>query len=194
MASAGANRVLDAARDIQDFCTGKGWKFCFIGAIAVQRWGEPRLTRDADLSVFTGIGEEPDYIDQLVARFAGRIDNARDFALQHRVLLLRAANGVPIDISLGALEFEEQAAANATLEEIAPGAWLRIASPSALIVFKTFADRPQDWIDVEGVIARSAPLIDWPTVDAQLRVLLDLKGDDVPLTRLLALRERLGVR
>jgi hypothetical protein len=43
----------------------------------------------------------------LLAAYEGRIADARDFALRHRVLLLRAAGGAGIDISLGALPFEE---------------------------------------------------------------------------------------
>src|SRR5438552_391939 len=56
-----------------------------------------RLTRDADLTIFRGIGDEVDYIDELLAGFRSRIAAARQFALDHRVLLLHASN----DISLG---------------------------------------------------------------------------------------------
>ena len=27
------------ANDIQSFCRERGWKFCFIGGLALQRWG-----------------------------------------------------------------------------------------------------------------------------------------------------------
>jgi len=36
------------ANDIQSFCRERVWKFCFIGGLALQRWGEPRLTGDVD--------------------------------------------------------------------------------------------------------------------------------------------------
>ena len=49
--------LLEAAQEIQQFCRNRDWRFCFIGGIAVQRWGEARLTRDADLTVYTGIGD-----------------------------------------------------------------------------------------------------------------------------------------
>lgn len=188
----GPNRLIEAAREIQDFCAAKRWRFCFIGGLAVQHWGEARLTRDADLTVFTGVGEEASFVDALLAQFAPRIEQAKDFALRHRVLLLRAANGVPLDISLGALAFEEQAVASASLEEIVPGQHLRLASPGALVVFKAFADRPQDWLDLEGIIVKSRSRIDWDFVQAQLRVLLELKDDLSALDRLNALRERLS--
>jgi hypothetical protein len=46
------------AAEIQDICISKSWPFCFIGGIALQRWGEPRLTVDVGLSLFTGYGKE----------------------------------------------------------------------------------------------------------------------------------------
>ena len=39
--------VLEAAEQVQAFCQQQGWRFCFIGGVAVQRWGEPRLTQEA---------------------------------------------------------------------------------------------------------------------------------------------------
>lgn len=43
-------RVLAAAGEMQGFCQQQGWRSCFIGGVAVQRWGEPRLTQDVDLT------------------------------------------------------------------------------------------------------------------------------------------------
>jgi len=45
------NPIFAAAYDLQTFCERAGWSFCFIGGIAVQRWGEPRFTQDADLTL-----------------------------------------------------------------------------------------------------------------------------------------------
>ena len=178
------NRLLDAAQEIQDFCTRQRWPFCFIGGIAVLHWGEPRLTRDADISIFTGIGNETMYVDALLRGFASRLEDSRAFALQNRILLLRAANGIPLDVSLGALAFEESAVAGATLEEVADGVSLRLCSASALVVYKVFAGRLQDWLDVEGIIAKSRNCIDWKSVRQELAELLELKGEMDSLVRL----------
>lgn len=184
------SRLLDAALEIQAFCDAQGWRYCFIGGLAVLRWGEPRLTRDADLALYTGLGDEPAHVDALLGAFGARIGDAREFALRHRVLLLRASNGIPLDVSLGALPFEERAVHDAATEEILPGVRLRLASPSALIVFKAFAGRPQDWLDIEGILARSGDRVDWPAVRNELAWLLELKGDAATLERLEALRQR----
>lgn len=184
------NRLLAAALEIQQFCERQDWRFCFIGGIAVQHWGEARLTRDANLTVFTGIGDEARYVDALLARFTSRVSDAREFALRQRVLLLRSASGIPLDVSLGALPFEEQAVSTAALEEIAPGVRLRLCTASALVVFKAFAGRPQDWLDIEGIALKSRRLLDWDQIRGNLGMLLDLKGDGESMQRLDAIASR----
>ena len=79
-------------------CRKRGWRFCFIGGIALQRWGEPRLTGDVDLTILTGFGDEAGYIEELCHGFGGRVPDVAEFALRNRVLLLRSAQGIPNDI------------------------------------------------------------------------------------------------
>lgn len=54
----------------------------------------------------------------------------------------------------------------------------------ALTVYKVFAGRPQDWLDVEGIVVKSGSRIDWRNVRAELRTLLELKEDAESLPRL----------
>jgi hypothetical protein len=41
--------ILFQAADIQRTMKTRGWPFCFIGGLAVLRWGEMRMTQDIDL-------------------------------------------------------------------------------------------------------------------------------------------------
>jgi len=50
--------LLEAALEIQGFCRARSWRFCFIGGIVLPRWGDPRTTADADLTLLTGFGGE----------------------------------------------------------------------------------------------------------------------------------------
>jgi hypothetical protein len=52
------NGVLEAALQLQSFFLARQWRFCFIGGLAVQKWSEPRVTEDADVTLFTGFGGE----------------------------------------------------------------------------------------------------------------------------------------
>ena len=51
--------------------------------MAVQRWGEPRLTQDVDVTLLTGFGGEDAYIDFLLALYPGRRNDSRIFALKN---------------------------------------------------------------------------------------------------------------
>ena len=50
--------LFEAAKQLQDFSDRQAWRSRFIGGIAVQRWGEPRVTRGVDLALLTGFGRE----------------------------------------------------------------------------------------------------------------------------------------
>ena len=166
-----------------------GFKFCFIGGLAVQRWSEPRNTRDVDATLFVGFGNERTVIESLLETLHGRIEKPLQFALQNRVLLVEDSQGYPIDLSLCAMPFEEAMVERATDELVDPSQNpIRLCSPSDLVILKTFAGRPQDWIDVRGTIVRSGDLLEWSLIDRELRVLLELKDELDSLDRLLQLR------
>jgi len=50
--------LFEVAKRVQGFLDARGWRSCVIGGVAVQRWGEPRLTRDVDVTLLTGLGNE----------------------------------------------------------------------------------------------------------------------------------------
>jgi hypothetical protein len=184
------NPIFAAALELQQFCRARGWRFCFIGAVAVQRWGEPRLTLDVDLTILTGFGNEEAFVDGLLAGFESRRPDARSFALRYRVLLLQASNGVPLDISLGAMPFEKRAVERASEFAVGEGACLLTCSAEDLIVLKAFAGRDKDWLDIDGVLVRQAGCFDEQLVWRELRPLLDLKPSPETESRLRVLVER----
>jgi hypothetical protein len=169
------NEVLRTAQHVQRFCQANKWRFCIIGGLALIRWGEPRETVDVDVTLLTGFGGEEAFIEAMLREFQPRINGARDFALTNRVLLMRSDRGVGVDVALGALSFEESAIERSSEFQFAPDTVLRTCSAEDLVVFKAFAARPKDWVDIEGVLARQQKL-DWSYIDRQLRPLAELKG------------------
>jgi hypothetical protein len=180
------------AQAFQRFLSERGWRFCFIGGVALQHWGEPRVTRDLDLTVFTGFGGEPPVVDGLLARYRGRRPDAREFALHHRVVLVTTPAGIAVDVALGALPFEADMIARATEVEFEPGVGLRICSAEDLFVLKAFADRLQDRADVAGIARRSGRGLDWDAIIARLAPLVDVKGERGILESVRALRAQYG--
>ena len=169
------NALIQAAAQLQAVCIQHDWRFCFIGGLAVQRWGEPRETVDVDLTLLTGFADEDRYMSVLMDKFEARVADAAQFASVNRVLLLRAASGVGLDIALGGLPFEELAVSRASVFIYPPDLPLRTCSAEDLIVLKAFADRPKDWLDIDGVIIRQSRHLDWAYVRAQLAPLAELK-------------------
>jgi hypothetical protein len=184
------NALFAAAADFQAFCAARGWKSCVIGGLAVQRWGEPRQTRDVDLTLLTGIGGEERFVDPILAQYTARIDGAREFALEHRVILIQTVTDVPLDVSLGGLPYEARVVQRATPFDVEPGVALTTCSAEDLMVLKAFAGRPQDWLDIEGVIVRQGPGLGRELVLSEVRPLLDLKEDTEAEPKLLELFKR----
>lgn len=184
--------LFETAREVQDFLRQSGREFCFIGGIALQRWGQPRLTRDVDLTLLCALGDEGEAVDRLLGRFAARIADARAFALRNRVVLVRSGTGVPIDISLGALPFERRCVERASEFDFGPGLRLFTCAAEDLVILKAFAGRAQDWVDLENVLVRQRRALDWELIVGELRPLLALREAPENLERLQQLRAVAG--
>lgn len=140
----------------------------------MQRWGDPRLTRDVDVALLTGFGNEEPFIDALIELYVPRVKDLRAFALRTRVMLLQSAEGIPIDISLAGLPFEERLMDRASEFEFLEGCRLSTCSAEDLIVLKAFADRPRDWGDIVAIVQRQ-PCLDQAYIEAQLTPLIEVK-------------------
>lgn len=185
------NRLFAAALELQRYLEARQWRFCFIGGLAVQRWGEPRLTLDVDCTLLTGFGEESHFIDALLDAFSARLDRAREFALANRVLLLYGASRVPLDVALGAMPYEERCIERASAFDIGHGETLLTCSAEDLVVFKAFAGRSRDWLDIETTILRQREALDVDTIWQELTPLLELTDDSDTRPRLEGLLARI---
>lgn len=169
------NPLFAAGLELQEFMQARHWPFCFIGGLAVIRWGQARMTQDIDLAILSGFGNEQDYVEGLLRQFRSRIEDAKNFALANRVLLLSASNNVPVDISLTGLPFEQEMIKRASPFQYAPDCRLITCSAEDLIVLKAFANRAIDWMDVEGVLNRQKDNLDCHHVEQYLKPLCLLK-------------------
>ena len=184
------SRLVEAAREIDHFLRGHGWSYCVIGGIAVPRWGEPRATKDVDICLLAGLGDERSFIEALIGEFESRIEDAAEFAEQNRVVLIRASNGVAIDVALGWTPFEESMLSRATPYPLEPGVTFPTATAEDLVVAKAFAARPQDWLDVTGILIRQRGKLDWDYIRSHLSALCELRESPEILDQLEQLRER----
>ena len=184
------NDLLQGAHHVCDPLSAAGLPHCIIGGLANFRWGRQRFTRDVDLTVYTGFGvDEERTIDLLLQRCRPRRPDAADFARMHRVLLLETDNGIGIDVSLGGLPYERGLVDRATSFDFGDGRPLPTCSAEDLIVLKAFADRPQDWVDIDGVVMRQGADLRWSAVFERIAPLAELKDEPRIVERLRAIRD-----
>jgi hypothetical protein len=171
------SRLLRAADEVLALLEHAGLSACLIGALAVHRWGEPRFTRDVDLTVLAPYGEEGPVLDLLLGQFAARRPDARAFALANRVLLLQAADGPDIGVALAAFPFEIEALDRSSSWEAEPGRRLRTCAAEHLIVYKLVAARLHDLADIESVVRRQGRTLDVECIRRWGREFAELKED-----------------
>jgi hypothetical protein len=169
--------LVSAAEMVLDTLDAAGFPACLIGGMVIARWGQPRATTDADFSVLAPYGEEERVLDVLLARFLPRRPDAGAFALDSRVLLLATAEGVKIDVALAAFPFEIEAIDRATPWTLSESVVLRTCSAEDLVIYKLVAGRPQDLIDVEGIVRRQGQRLDVDRIRQWGRIFAELKEE-----------------
>jgi hypothetical protein len=169
--------LVSAAQMVLDTLDAAGFPACLIGGMVIARWGQPRATTDADFSVLAPYGEEERVLDVLLARFLPRRPDAGAFALDSRVLLLATAEGVKIDVALAAFPFEIEAIDRATPWTLSESVVLRTCSAEDLVIYKLVAGRPQDLIDVEGIVRRQGQRLDVDRIRQWGRIFAELKEE-----------------
>ncbi len=72
--------------------------------------------------------------------------------------------------------------------KIPGGGSIRTCGPSDLVILIAFANRPQDWTDIRGVLTRSADKLNWPLIETELAMLAELKEEPEILDQLSQLK------
>ncbi len=159
--------LTSALLDLGAWLDAAGLRAAVIGGVAASLVGRPRLTRDVDCLV---VGGDAEHLLRTAQEFGfrPRIPDATSFALESQVVLLRhETSGVDVDVTLGALPFEEEVVARATRVGVA-GVTLPVATAEDLVVMKAVAGRPRDLADIEGILD-ARPDLDVARVRALVR-------------------------
>lgn len=164
-------------------------RFCFIGGLPLQRWGETRFTNDIDLTVICDLGQERLMLEKLRRIVPSRTDDTEQLVLLGRMYLGISSENIEIDISLGYIPYEQRMVERAVEVDFGVDIPLQCCSAEDLIILKTVAARAQDWVDIVRIIQRSGRDVDWELVFGELKTLLDLTETPESLTRL---REMVG--
>lgn len=136
----------------------RGVPYMVIGGHAAILYGEPRLTRDIDITVELG----PDRLEDLleVVREAGLVpaQGAEELARRNYVLPCSdPATYLDVDIILAVSAYEQEAMAR-TRTVVVGGAGVRFAAPEDVLIHKIVAGRPRDIEDARAILVRSPDL------------------------------------
>ncbi len=74
----------EAAWEVHEVLTRAGLRYAIIGGVAIQHWGEPRLTVDLDVTVAVPLDQAEGLVRALVERFTPRHADPIGFARQTR--------------------------------------------------------------------------------------------------------------
>ncbi|HUE86188.1 MAG TPA: hypothetical protein VMO26_08925 [Vicinamibacterales bacterium] len=152
--------LVEAADELLRFLRANNRPACLIGGIVVSRWGEPRATRDVDATVLVDFKDEATVLDLLLSRFTARDPDPVRRAELGRLALLRAANGVDLDISFAGFPFELEVLQRASDWQVTPDIALRTCSAEDLVLYKLVAARLIDLHDVQSVVSRMGASLD----------------------------------
>ncbi len=132
-----------------------GFPYMVIGGQAVLLYGEPRLTRDVDLTLGADLDRLGELIGLVAAAGLKPLVNPETFTRDTLVLPCEdPATRIRVDFVLSFSPYERQAIERARTV-VMGRAQVRFASPEDLIVHKMVAGRPRDLEDVRGILAKT---------------------------------------
>ena len=145
--------LLAALRDLIAWLQEKKVPGIIIGGVAVSLLSRPRLTRDVDAVVLLDSEKWEGFLKAgRQFGFTPRLQDCLAFAQKNRVLLINhKPTGIDVDISMGALPFEEEAVSRAVKTKVS-GITIPLPAPEDLVIMKAVAHRPIDLADIRSIL------------------------------------------
>ncbi|HXF69773.1 MAG TPA: nucleotidyl transferase AbiEii/AbiGii toxin family protein [Thermoflexus sp.] len=156
----------------------EGLPYMIIGGQAVLLYGEPRVTRDIDVTL-AATPEDLDPIRHVIQKLGLRplITEIESFVRKTWVLpTLDEETGLRVDFIFSWTSYERLAIARARTIPIA-GYPVRFAAPEDVIIHKALAGRPRDWEDIRSILRKQT--LDSEEIRRWLRAFSEALGRDL---------------
>jgi len=186
---AAMQNLVRSVADLQHRLEEAGIPSAVIGGLAVGAWGEPRLTRDADLKVLAR-RDERSRVLHLLADFTPLHADPDEAFRRHGVAFFQDPAGTRIDVMLAETSFDETVIGRAHLIELQPGLAVRLCSAEDLIIYKAVSLRTRDRLDIEGIVRRQGDRLDDRYVEDWLRQFEQALDDSTLVAEYRRLRDR----
>ncbi|MBI5561746.1 MAG: hypothetical protein HY894_02670 [Deltaproteobacteria bacterium] len=134
-----------------------GLPYMVIGGQAALLYGNPRLTRDIDVTLGAGMERLAEVL-RVAQGLRLRILPDDPDGFVRRTMVLPAADeatGIRVDFIFSFTPYESEAIGRAKGMDIA-GQTVYFASPEDLVIHKIFAGRPRDMEDVRAVLVKNS--------------------------------------
>jgi predicted nucleotidyltransferase len=132
-----------------------GIRYMIIGGQAVLVHGEPRLTRDVDVTLAVDTDRLSDVVDAMTGIGLRPLVDPESFTRKTMVLpCADLGSEIRVDLIFSYSPYERQAVERAQSIRIG-GSDVRFASVEDLVIHKVLAGRPRDIEDVVGVMRRN---------------------------------------
>lgn len=166
--------LLEVIRDVSELLDEMSIPHMFIGGIAVCMYSTPRMTKDVDAVILLDDSQWKNFLDKAQTKgIVPRKNWTLEFTRQSNVFLLtHTKSNIDIDISVGALPFEEQAIEKSITLSI-QNISFKLVSVQNLITMKAIAHRPKDLIDISHLL-ESNPTVNLSEIKITLKEFSDL--------------------
>jgi predicted nucleotidyltransferase len=133
--------------------------YMIIGGQAVLLYGEPRLTRDIDITLGVNVDRFSDVLAVTTDLSLKVLPDRPESFVQKTMVLpaVETSSGIRVDFIFSMTSYEKEAIQRAKKIQIL-GQQVSFASPEDLIIHKIFAGRPRDLEDVRSVLIRNEGL------------------------------------
>lgn len=127
-----------------------------IGGQALLAYGEPRLTKDIDITLGIGVeelGRVKDVVKEL--GFSILVKDEDEFVKRTMVLPVKdSRSGIPVDLIFSLSPYERQAIGRARTVMIGRAS-VQFASLEDIVIHKIIAARPRDLEDVKSILTKN---------------------------------------
>ncbi len=133
--------------------------YMVIGGQAVLLYGEPRLTRDIDITLGIGPDRVKTVIDAAIALGLTVLPEEPEVFVKQSMVLpaLDKESGIRVDFIFSVTPYEREAISRARFVPLG-GRDVAFASVEDLVIHKIFAGRPRDLEDVRSVILKNSSI------------------------------------
>lgn len=173
----GANAA-QVALTVMDALERAGLKVAIGGSLALNLWGVPRGTKDADLNVFAAEKDHPKILEVLRSTGCAPTPGSSAWTATDEATFLRRARegeaavaylgAIRVDVFVPSIDFYREAERTLKRVTLRSGREISALSAEALCVFKALFFREKDLVDLRRLVARQGAALDHAWVREQL--------------------------